>query len=185
MSARTRLYTAAALLLLMAVTRVGHFGSDVSLPDASLAVFLLGGLWLGTWVWFAAGIALAVVIDVSLAKTAAEAAWCLTPAYWGLLPTYATLWLAGRWLARQPARPLTHAAAILGVVALTAVSLAFLISNLTFWAFSGMFGDMTATAYLASVARYYPSYLAGAGLYLALIGLVRAALTHRRSAATV
>jgi hypothetical protein len=71
------------------------------------------------------------------------------------------------------------------VVALTAVSLAFLISNLTFWAFSGMFGDMTATAYLASVARYYPSYLAGAGLYLALIGLVRAALTHRRSAATV
>ena len=35
-----------ALATLMAATRFNHFGSAVSLPDASLAVFFLGGLYL-------------------------------------------------------------------------------------------------------------------------------------------
>jgi hypothetical protein len=38
---------AAALVLLMAATRYNHFGSAMALPDASYAVFFLGGLFLG------------------------------------------------------------------------------------------------------------------------------------------
>jgi len=37
----------AGLVLLMALTRYNHFGSSVALPDASYAVFFLGGLFLG------------------------------------------------------------------------------------------------------------------------------------------
>ena len=38
---------AVALMALMAATRFRHFGTPFALPDASLAVFFLAGLWLG------------------------------------------------------------------------------------------------------------------------------------------
>ncbi len=154
-----------ALLFVLALTRVGHFGSVVSLPDASLAVFLLGGLWLGGAGYFAALMALALGIDVYLAQSATEAGWCLTPAYWGLLPTYGVMWLAGRWLSKgaEDTSLLRYAA-----VSLAATVMAFLISNTTFWAYSGYFGDMTAADYAQAVARYFPSYLGSTALYLAL-----------------
>ena len=41
------LWIATALVALMAMTRFNHFGSSVALPDASYAVFFLGGLFLG------------------------------------------------------------------------------------------------------------------------------------------
>ncbi|MDW8324875.1 MAG: hypothetical protein RMK60_12365, partial [Burkholderiales bacterium] len=136
-----------ALVLLLAGTRIGHFGSVVSLPDASLAVFLLGGLWLGGWGYFAAFMALACAIDVGLAWSASEAGWCLTPAYWGLLPTYALLWQSGRWLRAWPQLPVVRFA----LTALTAVSLAFVVSNATFWAYSGLFPELTAWEYAQRV----------------------------------
>jgi hypothetical protein len=158
-------YLLPSLLALLILTRVGHFGSTFSLPDASLAVFLLGGLWLGNWGWFALLLAAAFAVDVSLARTAEEAGWCLTPAYWGLIPTYAVLWLAGRWLAREE-RALLPGTFIL--MAGLAASLAFVISNATFWAFSGLFPGMGVLEYAFKVAGYFPPYLGSAALYLAL-----------------
>ncbi len=153
-----------ALLALLAITRVGHFGTAVSLPDASLAVFLMGGLWLGGARCFAAYAVTAFGIDVFLAKSAVEAGWCLTPAYGGLVASYGVMWLAGRFLARTPALPPLRLA---GVGAL-AVLAAFSVANLSFWAFSGYFGDMSAMDYAASVLKYLPPYLGSTALYLAL-----------------
>jgi hypothetical protein len=170
-----------SLLAVMAITRIGHFGSAVSLPDASLAVFLLGGLWLGGWGYFAAFMLAAFGIDFYLAQTATEAGWCLTPAYWGLVPTYGVMWLAGRWLGKgeAAAEPLRFAA-----VGLAATSLAFLISNLTFWAFSGHFGSMALTDYALQVAQYFPPYLGSAVLYLGLGWAVQRLILTRHVAAT-
>lgn len=180
MTAHTRLYGFVALLALMAVTRVGHFGSVISLPDATLAVFLLGGLWLGGAIFFVALLAAVVGIDVALAQTATAAGWCLTPAYWGLLPTYGVMWLAGHWLARSGAEPDIAAYA---AVSLGAVAVAFLISNVTFWAFSGHFGDMPLADYAQAVARHFPPYLGSAALYLGLGWLVRRLLITRKAVA--
>jgi len=164
-----------ALLALLAITRVGHFGSTVSLPDASLAVFMLGGLWLGTarpyaWAGFAAYAATAFGIDVYLARHAVEAGWCLTPAYGGLVASYGVMWLAGRWLAQgghvSPAR--LAGAGLLAVVA------AFFVSNLSFWAFSGYFGSMAGSEYAARVLQYLPPYLGSTALYLALAWIAQA-----------
>lgn len=160
--ARMKLF--AVLLLLLAVTRVGHFGSVVSLPDASLAVFLFGGLWLAGPVYFTLLMATAFTIDVGLARTATEAGWCLTPAYAGLVLTYGLMWGAGRLLAATPSLPLARFVP----VSLAAVGLAFLVSNATFWAFSGYFGDMGAGPYAARVLTYLPPYLGSAALYLGL-----------------
>ncbi|MGQ9685083.1 MAG: hypothetical protein ACUVT2_02080 [Thiobacillaceae bacterium] len=174
-----RSYVFAALLALMALTRIGHFGTALSLPDASLAIFLLGGLWLGRWIYFPAFMALAFGIDVYLAQTATEAGWCLTPAYWGLLPTYALMWLAGRWLFRAPARMQAERYAAAGILATT---LAFVVSNLTFWAFSGYFGEMTLSTYALTVVKYYPPYLGSTLLYLALGWVAHRIVFARRMA---
>ncbi len=175
MPSRNRLILAASLLFLMALTRTGHFGSGLSLPDASLAVLLLGGLWLGGAAWFAGFMALAVGMDVLAAKTAVEAGWCMTPAYLGLLPTYGAVWFAGRFLSRTPDLPWARFAG----VGLAAILVAFAISNLTFWAFSGMFGGMGLPQYAAAVAKYFPPYLGSTALYLGLGWLAQRALGAR------
>lgn len=153
-----------ALLALLAVTRVGHFGSAVSLPDASLAVFLLGGLWLGGARCFAAYALTAFGIDVFLAQTATQAGWCLTPAYAGLVLGYLAVWFAGRFLARTPELPVARLAG----VGLAAVLVFFAISNLSFWAFSGYFADMGPAQYATQVLQYLPPYLGSTALYVGL-----------------
>jgi len=170
-------YALPALLIVLLATRWGHFGTALSLPDASLAVFLLGGLWLGHWAFFAGLMVAAFGVDLALARSATEAGWCLTPAYWGLVPTYGVLWLAGRWLAvGERARE----AGLYTLVSAAAVSVAFVLSNVSFWAYSGHFADMGALEYAFAVARYYPPYLGGAALYLALGWVVHQMLAARR-----
>ncbi|TCJ13459.1 hypothetical protein EZJ19_10435 [Parasulfuritortus cantonensis] len=175
MPARSRLTLFSALLVLLAVTRIGHFGTVVSLPDASLAVFLLGGLWLGGLRCFAAYAATAFAIDVFLAKNAVEAGWCLTPGYAGLVAAYASVWLFGRLLARTPELPVMRYAGI----GIAAVLVHFLIANLSFWALSGYFDAMSLSDYAASVAKYLPPYLASTALYLALAWVGQRVLATR------
>ena len=58
---------AAALAFFMLLTRGSHVLTTVSLPDASLVLFLLGGLYLKRWGWFAAFFMLGSVIDFGAA----------------------------------------------------------------------------------------------------------------------
>ena len=92
----------AALVLLLAATRYNHFGSAVSLPDASLAVFFLGGFFLARRAWpgllaFVFLLLEAGGMDYYATATQGVSDWCITPAYWFLVPTYASLWLGGVW----------------------------------------------------------------------------------------
>ena len=167
LSASRRLFLLLLLALAMAATRVSHFGTSALLPDASLAVFLLGGMLLGGWQCFALLIAAAFGADVLSAQTAEEAGWCLTPAYWGLLPTYAVLWLAGRRLGKQDGPSFLRDAG----VSAAAIALAFVISNATWFAFSDTAGGMSAAGYALAVAKYFPPYLGSAMLYLVPVWL--------------
>jgi hypothetical protein len=162
-----RLLVVLVLALAMAFTRVSHFGSTSLLPDASLAVFLVGGLALQSLWAFSALMALAFGVDVFSAKTAVEAGWCLTPAYWGLLPTYGLLWLAGRWLGSTGRVDLLTA----GSVSLAAVCTAFVVSNAFWYALSNTVTDLSAMEYGSAVARYFLPYLGSAFLYLAPLWL--------------
>lgn len=161
----------AALAALMAATRFDHFGSAVSLPDASYAVFFLGGLYLArsaraSMAAFIALILGAGLIDYYATSVQGISDWCMTPAYWFLIPTYASLWFAGRWFALRHMMQ-GRGLAGLAIVAWAACSFAFMFSNATFYLFSGRFADMSVTEYASRAAQYYGSYVLMALLYIA------------------
>jgi len=175
----------ALLAALMAATRFNHFGSAVSLPDASYAVFFLGGLYLSRFarasvVAFSLLIIEAGLIDYYATSVQGISDWCMSPAYWFLVPTYGSLWLVGRWVASRDVmngHNLEGKALIgLGVAAWAASSFAFAFSNATFYLFSGRFADMSAAEYASRVAQYYVSYVSMALLYIACAVALRMAV---------
>jgi hypothetical protein len=161
----------AALAALMAATRFEHFGSAVALPDASLAVFFLGGIFLSlsaraSLAAFTALILEAGLIDYYATSVQGISDWCMTPAYWFLIPTYGSLWLVGRWFALRHSME-GKGLIVLAMVAWAANSFAFMFSNATFYLFSERFSDMSALEYASRVAEYYGSYVSVALLYIA------------------
>ncbi|BDU23204.1 hypothetical protein [Dyella sp. GSA-30] len=92
-----------ALALVMSATRLHHFDA---LPDASWAVFFLGGYWLrGSTRWaFPILMALAVLVDFFVITHAGISFfdhYCVSAAYWMLAPAYLSLWIGGSWLAKH------------------------------------------------------------------------------------
>lgn len=163
----------AAVAALMAATRFHHFGSAAYLPDASLAVFFLAGFYLRS-AWALPLLLLeAAAIDYLAISVGGVSDWCITPAYALLVPTYASLWLGGRWYAHLY-RPVGRTLLTLGGVLLLTASAAFLISNWGFYFFSGRFGDMNWLEYAGQIARYFPLYVGGAFLYVALAATLHA-----------
>lgn len=161
------------LAALLALTRFDHFGA---IPDASLAVFLLGGLWLGGALPFAALFVLAFATDLAAVEVDAWRAYCMTPAYWGLLPTYALLWWGGVRLGQQP-----EGVSAPGLLAAAGglFSLAFVVSNISWWAASHRF-DLAFADFWLAVARYYPPYVAAGLLYVAGVALLRKSWARTR-----
>lgn len=156
---------AVALMLLMAATRFHHFGDAWSLPDASLAVFYLAGLGLGGPYLFLLLLTEAGVIDFLAINQLGVSDYCVSAAYIFLLPTYAAMWLGGQWSARFS--PL-HATGLIRrfVMLLAVTSLAFLISDTSFYLLSGRVAVASWAQYLDGVASYYPSYLLAAVMYV-------------------
>jgi hypothetical protein len=160
----------AGLVLAMALTRFNHFGSSVALPDASLAVFFLGGLYLAKlpaarWI-FVALLAEAALVDYYAITVNGTSDWCVTAAYGFLALAYGAMWFAGNWFA--PRHTLTGKS-LPGVfaVATLASTFAFAISNVSFFLFSGRYAEMTAVEYGSRVVQYLGSYVAVALFYVA------------------
>jgi peptidoglycan/LPS O-acetylase OafA/YrhL len=162
---RSELAIACALGALMAATRFHHFGSALQLPDASLAVFFLGGLYLRRTLAFGAYAGLGALVDYMTIAHVGVSDWCVTPAYAFLLPTYACLWWAGVWCAKHERRDWRRYPRLAGAL-LVATVFAFLISNASFYGLSNYFGELSLAEYAARVARYFPPYLASTVAYV-------------------
>lgn len=162
------------LLLALLATRGAHFGSAVSLGDATLAVMFLAGLYLGRALWLPV-LLLACAGADWFALHGGTSGWCVTAAYGFLIPAYGAVWLAGRLL--HGSDPLRGRGLMRSAAALVAgVSLFFVISNAGFYAASGYFENMGAAHYARSVAGYYWPYLAHALLYVGAAFAVHAVL---------
>jgi len=173
-----------ALAALMAATRFNHFGSAASLPDASYAVFFLGGLYLARTARVSvAAFALLILeagwIDYYATSVQGVSDWCMSPAYWFLIPTYAGLWLAGRLVSRNAMSGRNTAEKSLfsmGLMAWAASTFAFVFSNATFYLFSGRYAEMSVAEYASRVGQYYVSYVSMAMLYIACAVAVQMAV---------
>lgn len=163
----------AAMVLLMASTRSHHFDALTHLPDASLAAFLLAGIYLPLLA-FPALLVVAGLSDYAAFNYAGVSDWCFSPAYWFLIPTYAVLFYAGRYYAARHRQTL-RGLAMFSVTTFAATSVAFVLSSGSFFLFSGRFAEMSALQYTSSVAKYFLPYQISAFMYLAFAVAVQIA----------
>ena len=160
---------AAAIAFFMLLTRGSHVLTSVSLPDASLALLLIGGLYLRKAAWFAVFVALATVIDFGAAAVDSLQGFCLTDGYWGMLPSYAAMWFAGLWLGKQANSLDSLKYAFAGVASTFA---AFVISTQTYYLYSGRFPDAGIAESMQHGWEYLPSYMGYTVMYLAAFWLL-------------
>lgn len=169
------------LALLMAATRSHHFGSAMFLPDATLAVFFLAGFYLAN-LRSAALLAFIFLlleaggVDYYAIVFRGVSDWCVSPAYWFLIPTYGVMMWTGKWFAGR-AQNSVQGLATFAAASFVSSSMAFLISNGSFYLFSGRYPNTNLSEYASRVAQYYPPYLGSSLMYLGLALLVHVAAT--------
>jgi hypothetical protein len=182
-------YLPVPLIAVMILTRFHHFGDVLHLPDVSLAVFFFAGFYRKK-ILLGFLLALAALIDY-VAISNGTSGWCVTPAYAFLIPTYAVMWFAGRYgstFGDKKSDELTFA--ICGVSLLVlATSLAFVISNGSFYLFSGRYSDLSWMQYFGRVAHYYPLYMGSTMIYgivgYALFKLIKAVVATQDGRKTI
>lgn len=198
LSNRNQILIGAVLALLLIATRGQHFATLHSLPGASWAVFFLAGVYLRPMWVLPAMLALVWGLDflphllsgASLAEIVhGGQAFCLTPAYFFVLPAYGALWFAGRWYARRHHfewRTLLP----LGAAAFAGAAVCQLLSSGGFYFFSGRFAEPSLAEFAERLAKYFPGSLQSLAFYVgtaavvhALFGLTRGVHTHKITAA--
>lgn len=177
-----------ALMALMAATRFHHFGTPFALPDASLAIFFLAGLWLGGRYLFAALLVEAGLIDYLAITKLGVSDFCVSQAYVFLIPTYAAMWLGGKWC-RQFAIQTPTALAQQFIALVVATSSAFLLSNGSFYILSGRYPEGNWTQYIERFAMYYPPYMTSTLIYgvliFAVVNAAKSLIAHKTPHQTI
>lgn len=164
------------LALLMVATRINHFAP---VPDASWAVFFLGGYYLRGWTrWaFPALMALAVLVDWLVIRGQGIAFWqhyCVSPGYLALVPAYLALWTGGGWLrGLPPTTPVLTLARGAAVLVLSVALCHFIAQGAFYWA-SRSVADPSVSGWLRNWADWFGPYLRTAVLYVAAAALVHA-----------
>ena len=141
------------LFLLMALTRGSHLLTSVSLPDASFALFLIGGLLLKKPKWFISLFAFSIAIDLVTLSMSSAYQIPINLGYFGLLPSYGIMWFFGSSIANT--KDFLKFSAF-GVIA-TLIS--FLISTQTYNLLSGVFPNITIKQSLQTGWEYLPQSL--------------------------
>jgi hypothetical protein len=170
LSPRARLAIGIAMALLLAVTR-GHHFSEINLPSASWAVFFLAGALLPARWAFPALFLEAVALDLAAVTWGGVSNWCVTPAYWLLLPAYAALWFGGRLYARLHRDAWSSLASLLACVLASSV-VCHLLSSGGFYFFSGRYPEASLAGFLPRIAAYYPQSLQALALYVGVAALL-------------
>jgi len=179
LTSRQQLAIGITLALLMAITRSHHWATLHSLPDASWAVFFLVGVYLRAF-WIAPALMLgAALVDYVAITWGGVSGFCVSPAYWFLIPTYAALFLAGRVYARHHRLSWAALPWLLGS-ALAGAVLAELFSSGGFYFFSGRFAEPGLGEFIPRLVKYFPHMLSTMATYLGLAVVIHVAVVSLR-----
>lgn len=184
LSLSTRFALFALLLLLMAATRFSHAGGAGVLPDASWAVFFIAGFYLASdfrWALTALTVA-AAGIDLLAIRFYGISNYCLTPAYWFIVPGYSLLWLGGAWLRRQYRYVPLDLLRLCGSLVVS-VTACFLLTHTAFYWLSGRVPKPTITEWWSVFTQSYGLFLGIPSAYVTLAALLHMALARRPGAA--
>ena len=173
------------LALLMAATRFSHTGTAWLPPDASWAVFFLGGFYLAReWRWALALLLLeAVSVDCVAIGYYGISNYCVTVAYWFIVPAYSMLWLGGAWLRGHYQRAPLDLGRLFASLVLS-VTGCFLITNGSFYWLGGRIQHPDLLGWWSNLTRWYGHFLLVPCLYVAAAVLVHVFLTQRARSTT-
>ncbi|WP_266168410.1 hypothetical protein [Dyella subtropica] len=163
-----------ALALVMAATRVhlSLFHHDVW--DASWGIFFLAGFWLrGSVRWaFPLLMAEAVLVDYLVISNQGINFWdhyCVSAAYWFLVPSYFSLWMGGSWLAGQKTGLNLRSLGLAAMAMLASWAVCYVISNGSFyWLSSSVPQPRSMAAWFSNLGDWYLFFLETMALYAAL-----------------
>ncbi len=171
----------AGLASLMAATRIPAMGAMLHLQDASWAVFFIAGFYLkGQWRWaFPLLMAEAVGIDYCVIQYTGISNYCVTVAYWFLVPAYATLWLGASWLRRHDNQDLRGLVSLFASLVI-ALSVCFLISNGSFYWLGGRVAERTWHGWIANFSAWYWPFLRVPAVYVGVAALIHVIVRQAR-----
>lgn len=166
------------LAVAIATTRLHHFAA---IPDASWAVFFIGGFYLRDWTrWaFPALMALAVLVDWLVIRAQGISFWqhyCVSPAYWCLVPAYFALWAGGLWLRRQSAAIDGRALGRLAASLLVSVAVCHLIAQGSFYWISSSVAEPTLAGWWQNYSNWLLPYLRVTALYVGIAAAAHVAI---------
>ena len=176
LSRRVQLAIALALAALLAMTRGHHFASVESLPSASWAVFFLAGVVVRSRWAFPALFLESVALDFGALWSGSVSDWCITPAYWLLVPAYGALWFGGRLFADRQVQGLRQLGWLVTCVMVSAF-VTQVISSGGFYFFSGRYAEPTFTGLVERLVTYYPRYLSTLAMYVSFAAVLYVALS--------
>ena len=181
---RAILFTLIASLLM--ATRLNlpaaltHLGP---IPDASWAAFFLGGFYLRSWTrWaFPVFMALAVLADyVVISGQGMDffAHYCMSAAYWFLIPAYFALWFGGMLVRRFYVEANGKALAVLAASLFGSVVLCHLLSQGSFYWISDSVADPTFAGWWKNYSDWFLPYLRTTAIYAGLAVIVHVGVTQ-------
>jgi hypothetical protein len=166
-----------ALAMLMAATRIHHsfLHHFDALPDASWGVFFLAGFWLrGSARWaFPLLMLEAVLVDYAVITNQGLDFWshyCVSVAYWFLIPAYFSLWMGGSVLARYQRGLSLSTLGMAALALLASVSVCYVVSNGSFFWLSGSVPAATRNlaGWMANLADWYLPFLETTAVWVGL-----------------
>jgi hypothetical protein len=169
------------LALSMAVTRFGHAGGTAwLLPDASWAVFFVGGFYLArAWRWALALLLIeAVGIDSLAIRHYGVSNYCLTAAYWFIVPAYSALWLGGAWLRRHAQQVPLDLVRLLASLTVS-VTICYLLTQASFYWLGRRVEHPSVSVWWSNLTDWYGHFLTVSCTYVALAALVHSTFTSR------
>jgi len=173
-----------ALAVVMAATRFHISLLHHALWDASWAIFFLAGFWLrgaGRWA-FPLLMVEAVLIDYLVINGQGIDFWshyCVSAAYWFLVPSYFSLWLGGSWLARHQSGLRLQTLGMAAVALVVSWVACYLLSNGSFyWLSDSVPLPRSMAAWSANLADWYLPFFGATAAYVGLGAFMHVLVTQ-------
>jgi len=141
------------ITLCMILTRGSHVISPYALPDASFALFLIGGLLLKNRKWFFSLFVFSLLVDLITLSINSSYQIPVNLGYLGLLPSYGIMWFFGLRIANTKSFLRFMACGVIATL------ITFVISTQTYNLLSGTFPNITIRESIQTGWEYLPQSL--------------------------